>query len=233
MVGPMAGDIEASCAICGAPPFPAECPHEGERLELALTQAMERWVGFHTIRWVVCVKWLALVPLLTCADYSKWVLDHARNQIINTFNALRTMRMEAHDNYLRSLPYYTLYHRYNGQPPLQPAQLQLIHSQIQHANIILQQGVDQDWRTSCLRYPEVLDYYFNLILFELPSERDSTITDPRFGTPKENGARKIKEKRGSVDTRDLQVKEHRKRERRRSRGGGTPPPAPMAPGYRR
>lgn len=42
---------EANCAICGAPPFP-ECLHEGERLELALTQALERWPGFNAIRLV-------------------------------------------------------------------------------------------------------------------------------------------------------------------------------------
>lgn len=34
-------EVTPSCAICGAPPFP-ECLHEGERLELALTQALER-----------------------------------------------------------------------------------------------------------------------------------------------------------------------------------------------
>lgn len=42
---------EANCAICGAPPFP-ECPHEGERLELALNQAWDRWIWTETIRCV-------------------------------------------------------------------------------------------------------------------------------------------------------------------------------------
>lgn len=54
MVGLMASvpsetTIEANCAICGAPPYP-ECPHEGERLELALDQAMQRWEGMQRIR---------------------------------------------------------------------------------------------------------------------------------------------------------------------------------------
>jgi hypothetical protein len=47
MVGIMTGDlsdVEASCAICGAPPSIPECPHEGERLELALNQAFDRWI---------------------------------------------------------------------------------------------------------------------------------------------------------------------------------------------
>lgn len=158
----------------------------------------------------------------------EWVLDHARNQIMATFHQLRAIRVEAHHNYLRTLPYYTLYHKYNGSPPLQPAQLQLIHSQIQYANQSLQQGVDQDWRTSCLRYPEVLDYYFRLVDVRFPSDRDASTRDPRFGgPPRPEAPRKIRDRRGSGDMRDLQVKEHRKRERRRSRGGGTPPAAPM------
>ena len=45
-----------------------------------------------------------------------------------------------------------------------------------------------------MRYPEVLDYYFGLIDFSFPSERDSRIADPRFGVPKEAGTRKIRER---------------------------------------
>lgn len=143
------------------------------------------------------------------------------------------MRLEAHRNYLQTLPYYTLYHRYNGQPPLQPAQLQLIHSQIQQANTILQQGVDQDWRTSCLRYPEVLDYYFNLVEVTFPSDRAPAIQDPQFGVRKETaaGPRRVKDRRESMDM--APVPRERKKERRRSRGRETPPPVPMPDAYRR
>ncbi|EME46226.1 hypothetical protein DOTSEDRAFT_127181 [Dothistroma septosporum NZE10] len=201
---------EANCAICGAPPFP-ECPHEGQSLEKALNQAFERWSGWQTIR--------------------DWVLNHARNQIISTFHALRAMRLEAHHNYLQTLPYYTLFHKYSGRPPLQPAQLQLIHSQIQQANTILQQGIDQDWRTSCLRYPEVLDYYFSLVRYDYPSDKEEVIQDPRFGPTRERQARVKDSRRDSVD---MTVKDHRKRDRRRSRGGKSPPPEAPMPyrGYR-
>lgn len=44
---PMMPDVQASCAICGAPAYPQECPHEGQRLELALNQAYERWTAHH------------------------------------------------------------------------------------------------------------------------------------------------------------------------------------------
>jgi len=42
-------DLEPSCAICGAPPYP-ECPHEGESLQRALQQAQDRWTGVQRIR---------------------------------------------------------------------------------------------------------------------------------------------------------------------------------------
>jgi hypothetical protein len=144
------------------------------------------------------------------------------------------MRIEAHRNYLQTLPFYTLYHRYNGAPPLGAAQLQLIHSQISSANHTLQQGVDQDWRTSCMQYPQVLDYYFNLVSVRLPRDDDTVITDPRFGAPKDPPRRvKEKERRESLEYREPPppppptTKEQRKKERRRSRTGRTPPPAPM------
>lgn len=46
----ISAEIEASCAICGAPPFP-ECPHEGKSLELAIDQAQARWTGLQEIRY--------------------------------------------------------------------------------------------------------------------------------------------------------------------------------------
>jgi len=68
MVGTMAGmaavsgEIDPSCAICGAPPFP-ECPHESQRLELALDQAQQRWTAMQEIRYMA-LSLLRLVGLL-------------------------------------------------------------------------------------------------------------------------------------------------------------------------
>ena len=92
------------------------------------------------------------------------------------------MREKAHENYLQTLPYYTLYKRYKARPPLASSQLTLLLSQIRQANNILQQGVDQDWRTSCQRYPEVLDYYWSQVRYDWPSDKDDSIADPKFGS---------------------------------------------------
>ncbi|KAM0718799.1 hypothetical protein Q7P37_005870 [Cladosporium fusiforme] len=91
--------LDPRCAICGAPPFP-ECPHEGERLQLALQQAQERWAGVETIR--------------------EWVLNNARNHIINIFERAKQARYDTHIQYLHSLPYYALYTHHRGRPPLPP-----------------------------------------------------------------------------------------------------------------
>ena len=61
---------------------------------------------------------------------------HARNQIISTFHELKTVRYQRHVEYVQSIPCYTLYHRYQGHPPLPPDQLHVLHSRIQQANAI-------------------------------------------------------------------------------------------------
>lgn len=50
LMATISAEIDASCAICGAPPWP-ECSHEGERLELAFNQAHARWSGMNIIRY--------------------------------------------------------------------------------------------------------------------------------------------------------------------------------------
>jgi hypothetical protein len=130
--------------------------------------------------------------------------------------------------YLQTLPCYTLYHRYGGQPPIAPAQLQALHHQILTANAAFKAGVDEDWRRSCMEYPKVLDYYFQLVDVGFPGDGDDSVRDPVFSgaTPHAREQKRVKQRRDSMDT------QHRKKERRRSRGR-TPPPVPMAGNYRR
>lgn len=42
---------EPGCAICGREDV-NDCPHERERLQLALQQAEDRWMGVHFMRQV-------------------------------------------------------------------------------------------------------------------------------------------------------------------------------------
>ena len=99
-----------------------------------------------------------------------------------------------------------------------------LHSEINRAQTTFQAGVDDDWRRSCLKYPEVLDYYFSLVEVGFPDDRDAIVSDPRFGGSI-NGTRKLKARRDSSG--------HRKKDRRRSSRGRTPPAVPMASSYQR
>lgn len=101
-----------------------------------------------------------------------WVMYHARDDVVFAYNRLASARNEAHSAYLQTLPCYSLYEKYKGTPPLQPAQLYSLQSQINAADQVFRAGIDDDWRRSVLRYPEVLDYYFSLVDIGVPHDED-------------------------------------------------------------
>jgi hypothetical protein len=103
------------------------------------------------------------------------------------FEHLKTVRYNAHLAYLQSLPYYSLYQYHNGRPPLHARELQYLQGQLHNANANLKLGVDQDWRSVCLLYPETLDYYFGLVNLRLPKDGDESVIRPDIG----HGRKKI------------------------------------------
>ncbi|KAL1616642.1 hypothetical protein SLS56_011324 [Neofusicoccum ribis] len=198
LAGLMDSDATPSCAICGNPaPRGQECPCEAERLELAVKQAESRAMDarLHEIR--------------------DWVISHARAHILQLFERLSSARRVAHTAYLSSLPFYSIYVQYAGQPPLHPTALHQLQVQIAEAHAELKRGVDADWRASVLRYPEVLDYFYSLVDLHLPSERDPSVARPPFAAAGyadqgfEGGRREKGAKKGRV--------------------GREAPPAPMPP----
>lgn len=128
------------------------------------------------------------VLLLISSHFRDWVLDNSRNHILRMFGHLKTVRYNAHLAYLQSLPYYSLYHSYNGRPPLAPRELKYLRHQLDNADANLKLGVDQDWRSCCLLYPETLDYYFGLVSISLPKDQDESVLRPDIGV----GRKKIR-----------------------------------------
>jgi hypothetical protein len=51
-------------------------------------------------------------------------------------------------------------------------------AEIAVANAKLKAGIDEDWRASVQRYPEVLEYFYSLVTFTLPPDHDSAVKDP-------------------------------------------------------
>ncbi|KAF2138071.1 uncharacterized protein K452DRAFT_353299 [Aplosporella prunicola CBS 121167] len=201
-----------SCAICGNP-APQECQCEAERLQIALQQAEHRAMDARQ------------------AEIRDWVVNHARTHILHAFERLKSARKYAHNAYLSSLPYYSIYVQYRGQPPLHPAALHQLKAQIIDADAELKRGVDADWRASVLRYPEVLDYFYGLVDLHLPSERDPSVASPPFalagyvdrgfeGGRREKGTKKGRT--GREDTPTSMPTSERPRDRRRDSGGYGP-----------
>lgn len=167
--------------------------------------------------------------LMQCRD---WAAEHAQDAINTSFRELKAQRLRNYKAHLRSLPYFDLYQRYRGSPPLYPSQLHIIRSQIQAANVTLRARVDEDWYRSCAKYPKVLDYYFSLIDVKIPNGRDPTMLNPRFDLPVRELLR-LQERREESESRDRSANGGMRRDRRRPSRGRTPPAAPMRRGRRR
>ncbi|KAH9864022.1 hypothetical protein J1614_009955 [Plenodomus biglobosus] len=154
-------DEAPNCAICNAPAYP-ECPCEADRLQIAVKQAEMRIMEDRL------------------AEIRDWVINHARQHILNAFERLTSNRKGMHAAYLASLPNYEIYMRYSGNPPIHPMYLSQLQAQIADANADLKRGIDADWRASVLRYPEVLDYFYGLVELRLPDSRSREVVEPPF-----------------------------------------------------
>lgn len=58
--------------------------------------------------------------------------------------------------------------QYNRHPPIHPAFVSQLQTQINEAHAELKRGIDADWRAAVLRYPEVLDYFYSLVELRIP-----------------------------------------------------------------
>jgi hypothetical protein len=91
---------------------------------------------------------------------------------------IRKQQYEAH---LATVPYFDLYKIYSGRPPISAPQMHQLRMSMSAAQTAYQRGIDEDWKNSLQRYPEVLDYYFNLVEFKLPGEKSVAVLEPVFG----------------------------------------------------
>ncbi|KAH7383299.1 hypothetical protein BKA66DRAFT_385810, partial [Pyrenochaeta sp. MPI-SDFR-AT-0127] len=188
-------DAAPNCAICNAPAYP-ECPCESERLQIAVKQAEQRAMDERM------------------AEIRDWVINHARQHILNAFDRLTSTRKQAHSAYLASLPNYEVYMRYSGHPPIHPMYVAQLQTQIAEAHAELKRGIDADWRSSVLRYPEILDYFYSLIELRLPDDRSPRVMEPPFAVAGYAD-------RGYMDHSRIGIE--KKKKKRREREGSVPP----------
>ncbi|KAI0392044.1 hypothetical protein F5Y17DRAFT_467817 [Xylariaceae sp. FL0594] len=141
--------MDPDCAICNAPAsFSCDCESKG--LETAVQQA-------------------EMQMMQTVYDQIRsWVRGHAQDYILEYFRQLTERRKAAHTEHLERISNHA-YHYYR-QPP-HPHELH-------NAQEALRQGINEDWRSSVQRYPEVLEYFFGLVELQLPGEDDPAVKDP-------------------------------------------------------
>jgi hypothetical protein len=97
-----------------------------------------------------------------------WVRGHAQDYILEYFGVLTTRRKDEHAAHIHSITERAAYY-YNARPH---------PSEIAAADAELKRGIDEDWRASVQRYPEVLEYFFSLVTMNIPSDDDPGVRDP-------------------------------------------------------
>lgn len=197
--------MDPDCAICSQPAL-AQCECEAKGLDIAVRQAEQRMMTsvFNDIR--------------------AWVRGHAQDYILSYFSVLTTRRKDQHAQTIHRITERAAYY-YHARPH---------PSEIAAADADLKRGIDEDWRTSVQRYPEVLEYFYGLVDLNLPGDDEPGVRDPPLSAL--GGVSVGRERERKVRLREPSEIEERRR-RRRSRDVGLereriaiPPPAPAIGG---
>ncbi|CAJ2513563.1 Uu.00g016820.m01.CDS01 [Anthostomella pinea] len=189
--------MDPDCAICQAPAN-LQCDCEAKGLEQAVRQAEDRMMAsmYQQIR--------------------TWVRGHAQDYILEYFRLMTERRKASHAQHLERLTAHA-YHYYHAPPH---------PNEIAVAQGALKRGIDEDWQASVQRYPEVLEYFFNLVDLTLPSDDDPAVKDPPLSALN-GGSRKSGRRASTVAPESFHERERNVHLSRR-----TPPPNvgnPMAP----
>ncbi|KAF7871800.1 hypothetical protein EAF04_003907 [Stromatinia cepivora] len=189
--------MDPDCAICSQPAI-AKCECEAKGLDLAVRQAEQRMMNS------------------VYNDIRTWVRGHAQDCILSYFGVLTTRRKDEHAAQIHRITERAAYY-YNARP--HPSEVALADSE-------LKRGIDEDWRASVQRYPEVLEYFFSLVELSLPSDEEPGVRDPPLSALG-GGGRKVRlsepgPQRGSTPAASDGGEERERDRRREQRRIGTP-----------
>jgi hypothetical protein len=105
---------------------------------------------------------------LTDITRRTWVRAHAQDYILEYFRLITERRKAAHAAHLERITQYSYQYYYAPPHP----------NEIAQAQATLKRGIDEDWQASVQRYPEVLEYFYQLVQLTLPDDSDSAVKDP-------------------------------------------------------
>ena len=91
-------------------------------------------------------------------------------------------------------------------------------SEISAADAELKRGIDEDWKASVQRYPEVLEYFYGLVDLNLPGDGEPGVRDPPLSALGGVGVGRGEGRERKVRLREpSEVEERRRRRRSRER----------------
>jgi hypothetical protein len=122
---------------------------------------------------------------------------------------LTTRRRDQHNLHISRITERALYY-YNARPH---------PSEIAAADAELKRGIDEDWKASVQRYPEVLEYFYGLVTLDLPGDDEPGVRDPPLSALGGGMGRKVRV-REPVDGGRRRRREERERP-------VAPPPPPL------
>ncbi|KAI6710553.1 hypothetical protein JHW43_006936 [Diplocarpon mali] len=229
--------MDPDCAICSQPAL-AQCDCEAKGLDTAVRQAEQRMMTsvFSEIRYVqhpfgfsffslsleACVSLQDFVPPYPISarngqaftDFlrSAWVRGHAQDYILSYFSMLTTRRKDQHAQAIHRITERAAYY-YRARPH---------PTEIAAADAELKRGIDEDWKASVQRYPEVLEYFYGLVDLNLPGDDEPGVRDPPLSALGGVGVGRERERkvrlREPSEVEERRAEDRRRRRRRRSRG---------------
>lgn len=122
----------------------APCPPDAEREE------HDRHIEVLTDK-----NWARLYGL--SEDDREYVAKISGQRLRRNFDDMCSMRWQAHQRYVQEIPMFSLYQRYNGNPPVQPEAVRTLEIRLDQAQSDLQQGWEDDWRECCTEWKNILD----------------------------------------------------------------------------
>ncbi|PMD23444.1 hypothetical protein NA56DRAFT_541008, partial [Hyaloscypha hepaticicola] len=178
--------MDPDCAICSQPAL-AQCECEAKGLDIAIRQAEQRMMNS------------------VLNEIRAWVRGHAQDYILSYFSMLTTRRKEQHAANIHRMTERAAYY-FHARP--HPAE-------IAAADAELKRGIDEDWKASVQKYPEVLEYFYGLVDLTLPGDDEPGVRDPPLSALA--GVAVGRDRERKVRLREPSEVEERRRMRRRSR----------------
>ncbi|KXJ87125.1 hypothetical protein Micbo1qcDRAFT_167845 [Microdochium bolleyi] len=142
--------VDPDCAICHAAPH-AGCGCESKAMLEAVRDAENR------------------VMKPSYRSVKEWARQRAQDYVLQYFSLLSDRRKAEYHAVVGQLHANAARYSLGALP--HPADMRAARAE-------LRRGINEDWKASVTRYPDVLDYFFSLVKVKFPNDNDARVRDP-------------------------------------------------------